>query len=185
MNITYIIPTVGRKSITNTINSILNEDKNARILIQRGSTAGKNRNSILSIELLSNQLDNIKSDFIAFIDDDDFYNEGYLSQIDNDFDIIVMRMNQGGLIIPSYSNELRKANVGINFIVKTEFLKKIIIKNNIIDDYFLFDEGHAEDWRFLEKLLRFNPKVKITDDVYYVCSQVNHKLPHHLQYKNE
>lgn len=185
MNITYIIPTVGRPSIQNTIQSILNEDKNARILIQRGGTAGKNRNLTMMMELVSSELDFIESDFISFIDDDDFYNEGYLTQIDSNYDLIVMRMNQNGTIIPRQDNILRGGNVGINFVIKTEFLKKICINDGIFNTEYLFDDHPGEDWRFLEKILKYNPTVKITDDVYYTCSQVNHMLPKHLQYKHE
>jgi hypothetical protein len=185
MNITYIIPTVGRASISNTIQSILNEDKTARILIQRGGTAGKSRNLLMMMELVLNKLDFIQSDFISFIDDDDFYNEGYLRQIDADYDLIIMRMNQNGTIIPRQDNILYESNVGINFAIKTDFLKTICMNDVNFNTEYLFDNQPAEDWRFLEKILKHNPKVKITDDVYYMCSQVNHMLPSHLQYKPE
>jgi hypothetical protein len=185
MNITYIIPTVGRSSISNTIQSILNEDKTARIIIQRGGTAGKNRNLVMMMEIISNELNIIQSDFISFIDDDDFYNEGYLKQIDNEYDLIVMRMNQNGSIIPKEDNILYESNIGINFAIKTDFLKKICMNDGKFDTEYLFDNQPAEDWRFLEKILKHNPKIKITDDVYYTCSQVNHILPSHLQYKPE
>jgi hypothetical protein len=183
MNITYIIPTVGRTSISNTIQSILNEDKTAKILIQRGGTAGKNRNLSMMMEIISNEMDFIQTDFIAFIDDDDFYSPGYLQQIDLDYDLIVMRMNQNGTIIPRPDNVLRGGNVGINFVIKLDLLRKVFINDGNFNTEYLFDDYPGEDWRFLEKILQYNPKVKITEDVYYNCSQVNHMLPEHLQYK--
>lgn len=185
MNITYIIPTVGRTSISNTIQSILNEDKNARILIQRGGKAGTNRNLAMIMELVSSELEFIKSEYICFIDDDDFYSEGYLTQFDLEYDLIILRMNQNGTIIPREDNILRGGNVGINFAIKTEFLKNICINNGNFNTTYLFDDNPGEDWRFLERILNYNPKIKITDDVYYICSQVNHLLPEHLQYKHE
>lgn len=185
MNITYIIPTVGRPSISNTIHSILDEDKHARIIIQRGGKAGTNRNLAMMMELVSSELNFIESEYIGFIDDDDFYVKGYLKQIDTDYDLIIMRMNQNGTIIPRQDNILRGGNVGINFVIKTEFLKKICINNGNFNTKYLFDDNPGEDWRFLEKILQYNPTYKITNDVYYICSQVNHLLPAHLQYKHE
>ena len=94
------------------------------------------------------------------MDDDDFYSKSYLNELDNEFDIIVVRMNQYGRFIPSYENEsLCYGNVGINFFIKMDFY----IKNNI-----LFDNlGHGEDWRFIEQHLKYNPKIKVTKDVFY------------------
>jgi glycosyltransferase involved in cell wall biosynthesis len=180
MRITYIIPTVGRSTISNTISSILAEDKNARIIVERNGTAGENRNKALLLEMTSTYIPTVSPDWIAFIDDDDFYNPGYLKEIDNEYDIIVMRMSQNGVNIPR-DNNLRFGNVGINFMVKTSFLRNSLINNNVIELKSLFDNSHGEDWRFIEGLLKHNAKVKITDKVFYICSSVNHLLPPHLR----
>lgn len=152
MKVNYIIPTLGRETITRTIESIINEDLNANILVRSVGTASQNRNKALK------EMPN--SDWVGFIDDDDFYSSGYLSELDNEFDIVVVRMNQYGGFIPRYENEsLVYGNVGINFFIKTDFYNK---------NFFLFDDlGHGEDWRFIEQHLKFNPKIKVTKDVYY------------------
>jgi hypothetical protein len=48
-----------------------------------------------------------------------------------------------------------------------------MLQSGEMDRAYLFDSlGPAEDWRFLEKILQHNPKVKITDKIFYECSQV-------------
>ena len=174
--VTYIIPTVGRASIAASIHSILSQDPNARIIIQQGGTAGENRNSGILSEVITNTVVENHSDWIAFLDDDDFYREGYLTELEDSYDLVVMKMLQNGVEIPRNST-LVGGNVGINFAISTAFLSKIMIQEGSLDTKYLFDSlGHAEDWRFLEKVLKYNPRVKITEKVYYECSQVNHML---------
>lgn len=154
----YIIPSIGRKSIERTINSIKSEDDSAEIIICRGGTAGENRNKGLEMA---------KGDWIFFIDDDDYYLTGYLNEINEDHDIVVFRMNQHGKIIPSYENEsLRFGNVGINFAIKKSFYDKLSVKFN--------HKSFGEDWMFLKQYLELKPKIKITDKVYYNAPIANH-----------
>jgi hypothetical protein len=172
--ITYIIPTMNRISLPTSIYSILSQDPIARIILQQGSTAGENRNSGLLSEVITSTVVEGYSNWIAFLDDDDFYREGYINEVDSSYDLIVMKMLQNGVEIPRNLN-LVGGNVGINFIISTSFLSKIMLEKGELDTSYLFDSlGHAEDWRFLEKILKHNPRVKITDQVYYECSQVNH-----------
>jgi len=155
---TYIIPTIGRKSLERTVDSIKSEDFNAEILICKNGTAGENRNKGLELAI---------GDWIFFIDDDDYYSAGYLNEIDDEFDIVVFRMSQQGKIIPSYENEnLVFGNVGINFAIKKSFYDKLKIKFN--------HTGFGEDWAFLKQYLALNPKIKITKDIYYNAPVANH-----------
>ena len=118
------------------------------ILVCKGGSAAVNRNLGLK---------NATGDWIFFIDDDDFYSEGYLSEVDESFDIIIFRMKMGHLIIPRLENEtIVKGNVGINFAIKTEFYKKLNAE---------FVNQFCEDWYFLEQYLKLNPKIKITEKV--------------------
>lgn len=172
--VTYIIPTVNRKSIVKSISSILSQDPLARIIIQQGGTAGENRNKGILSEIIANNVLGDHSEWISFLDDDDFYREGYLDELDSSYDVVVFRMLQNGVIIPK-GNLLYAGNVGINFAIKTSFLSSIMIVDEVLDSNYLFDSlGHAEDWRFLEKILTHSPNIKITDNIYYECSQVNH-----------
>lgn len=181
MRVTYIIPTVGRKSISKTVESILSEDPYAKISIQRGGTASENRNILLLSDIIYNQTLENHSDWICFIDDDDYYAPGYLFELDTNYDMVVFRMNQAGTIIPR-NEQLYAGNIGINFAIKSSVIGKIIMQDGTIDTRFLFDnEGHAEDWRFIEKILEYKPRVKITKDVFYICGSVNHMLPPELR----
>lgn len=147
---TYIVPTVERETLGRTLDSIRNEDPDGQILVCKGGSAAVNRNLGLK---------NATGDWIFFIDDDDFYSEGYLSEVDESFDIIIFRMKMGHLIIPRLENEtIVKGNVGINFAIKTEFYKKLNAE---------FVNQFCEDWYFLEQYLKLNPKIKITEKVYY------------------
>lgn len=155
---TYIIPSVGRPTLTRTIKSIIDEDNNAQIIVNNNGTAGENRNK---------GLEQANGTWLFFIDDDDFYSEGYLSEIDQYHDIVVFRMMQHDRVIPSYENsKLQLGNVGINFAIKKSFYDKIKAKFR--------NFGFAEDWFFLEQYLKLNPKVKITDKIYYNAPIANH-----------
>lgn len=174
--VVYIIPTLNRDSLFNSITSILTEDPYAKVVLKQGSTAGENRNAGILPEIIANTVVEDYSDWIVFLDDDDFLRKGYLLQLEDDYDIVVLKMLQNGIIIPR-DNNLRGGNVGINFAIKTSFLTGIMTSGGTINTSYLFDSlGHAEDWRFLEKILQHNPKIRITEDVYYECSQVNHLL---------
>lgn len=155
----YIIPTIGRELIGKTIGSICANDEDCTILVSKGGTASENRNKIL------NKILKIEDDdaWLIFVDDDDYYENGYLTELDPEFDIIVLRMRQGGTIIPQiHDNTLRLGNIGINFVVKLSFFKTC--------GEVLFDNGgEAEDWRFLQIILKHQPKLKITDKIYYMA----------------
>lgn len=156
----YIIPSVGRETLKRTIESIKAEDPSHEILICTGDTAGINRN---------NGLVKATGDWIFFIDDDDYYTPGYLSEINNDLDIVVLRMQQQDLIIPRYEKDyLVEGNVGINFAIKRSFYETLNIKFQ--------KRPIAEDWEFLKQLLANThlDKVKITKDVYYNAPIANH-----------
>lgn len=173
-HITYIIPTLNRESLTGSIKSILNQDPFAKIIIKQGNSAGINRNAGLLSEVLHSWIGFDSSNWIVFLDDDDILREGYLRELEDDYDIVVLKMLQNGTVIPR-NNQLVAGNVGINFAIRTEYLRDIVVKDSTIDTSYLFDSlGHAEDWRFLSKILQHGPRVKITDKVYYECTEVNH-----------
>lgn len=150
----YIIPTLNRPTLDRAIVSIIDEDTNANIIINSdGASAGENRNKAL--KRVSEE-----HEWIIFLDDDDFLGPGYLKQLDSDYQIVIFRMLQNGVTIPRRDDErLYFGNVGINFAIKTRHYLQRPIK---------FDsDGHGEDWRFFERLLAFEPKIKITNGVFY------------------
>lgn len=161
MNNLYIIPTINRESLSRTINSILKNDKNATITIKQGGKDYINRNFVLEEIVYKNE--SFTYDWIFHIDDDDYYVDGYMDEVDDNYEMIVLRMTQEGVIIPRLNNEtLRYGNVGINFAIKGSFLKKI--KQKI-----LFPSTLAEDWGYISQILKHKPKVKITKESFYMA----------------
>lgn len=149
----YIIPSIGRDTICKTIKSIQTYDPFSTIIISNGKKTGDSRNIGLST------VKNLNVDWVGFIDDDDFYDGDFTKELDKQYDIVIIRMNQEGKIIPRYEyRELKRGNVGINFFLKSNLFLK---HPNI------FDNKQAEDWRFLEYYLNLTDKIKITDKIYY------------------
>lgn len=104
-------------------------------------------------------------DWVVFLDDDDYFCKPFLHELDPKYDIVVLRMRQSGRVIPDYTNELRYENVGINIAVKNSFLTT--------DDKFAKTMKGGEDWKFFEGLLMRNPKVYVTDEIYYRAPKQN------------
>jgi|TARA_R110000824_G_scaffold21863_6_gene81038 glycosyltransferase involved in cell wall biosynthesis len=160
MKIDYIIPTLYRPTLSRTIASIQKENVNHNLLIYgTKESAGYNRN-----EGLNKVVD---SDWIVFVDDDDYLITGHSKELDKDFDIVVLRMKQDEKIIPNRENNVLQAgNMGINFAVNTSFYNK----NRVVFD----NEGHEEDWRFFIKLCEKTDKIKVTDKIYYIAPKTHH-----------
>ena len=142
MKIDFIIPTLFRDTLKKSKKSIIDENlgsENTNIFINgSGSSAGENRN--FGLQRVKN------SDWIVFLDDDDYLVQGFSKQLDSNFDIVVLRMLQENKYIPSKESkvsDLVLGNVGINFAIKTSFY----LKNKIFFDH----EGLGEDFRFLQK----------------------------------
>ena len=153
MKIDYIIPTLYRPTLSRTIASIQSEGDTHNLLIcGTKDSAGENRN-----ECLKKVKD---SDWIIFVDDDDYLLQGHTKELVSEFDIIILRMKQGDKIIPTPDSRVLEAgNIGINFALKTSFY---------LNYKFVFDnKGHEEDWRFLLQVFDKTKKIKVTDKIYY------------------
>jgi len=173
MKIDYIIATLYRDTLDRAIKSITDEGTNHNIFaighIKDGRGCG-NRNAGLS---------QVKdSDWIIFLDDDDYLVRGFSKQLDNNFDIVVFRMSQDASnpyyppkIIPKVCNKcsettskgccLHSGNVGSNFAIKTSFYLKY---------KWLFDcSVRTPDWHFLERAIEKTDKIKVTKDIFYVA----------------
>ena len=155
-----IIPTIGRDTLKKAIDSVklwaTYDNWVTSLIVETGGTASENRNNGLKkVEL-------IKPKWITFLDDDDYYNRCWYNELNDNYDIVIFRMKQGETIVPDKTNELRFGNVGINFALNMNRIKW--------EDLPKFDnDGEGEDWRFLEQLLKKYPKVKITNEIYYVA----------------
>ena len=157
--VAVIIPTIYRKSLSKAINSVM--EFNIVPIIESGGTAGENRNKGIQ------KAKNLKADWITFLDDDDYFSNIFNFSSASEYDIVILRMQQGDKLVPDETGKLKFGNVGINFALNMNRIKW--------EDLPKFDnDGEGEDWRFLEQLLEKYPKVKITKDIYYVAPKRNY-----------
>jgi hypothetical protein len=160
----YIIPTLSRDTLGRTVKSIFSEDKFANIiLVGTGNSAGQNRN--IGISRVNPDLK-----WTLFIDDDDYYEAGYLGELKDEYDLVVLRAKVGtNWVQPPFGESvLRESKVGIHFAIKTELL----IKSDIQFDY----GSSGEDWRFLQKVMELTSDYTITDKVYYIAPIPQHHI---------
>lgn len=158
--VTFITPTLGRPTLSRTINSIINQQDwdwksvvmfdgkepnystdNDHIIVTRTADhlgAGQVRNEAMKL---------VTTDWIAFVDDDDWLELDYIDTLKQycKYDIVIFTYKdvKTGNVQPPIDSEssFRFGNVGISFAVKTDFL----IKNNI-----KFREVPCEDYHFLD-----------------------------------
>ena len=185
--ITFIIPTIGRSTLINSINSLKNQtikdwyaiiifdgiscnidiDDN-RIKVLECDKKGININS--AGEVRNYGMSFVETKWIAFLDDDDiietdyietFYNEMNLY---NDLDIIIFRMNDNGRIIPKLKTDnFYLCDVGISFILKKE----------IYDEGCKFTPDGAEDFLYLDKIRKLGKRMMISPYVKYYVRNSN------------
>lgn len=178
--ITFIIPSVNRKTLTNSVNSILNQtNPNWKCIIiydgvdgvtfndERISTTKINKLGVVGAVhgqsgLVRNKgIEMVDTEWIGFLDDDDTIHPDYVKTLSEkylDYDFVVWRMiDFDGVILPSLqNNDLIFSNVGISFCYKNKF-------NGL-----LFDNNRdGEDFDFLMKLKSLSDKWIITPEVYY------------------
>tara|TARA_R110001592_G_scaffold20489_17_gene83125 strand:- start:1049 stop:1543 length:495 start_codon:yes stop_codon:yes gene_type:complete len=160
MRVDYIIPTIYRETLDRTKKSIRQENVDYNIMTcGTGNSASQNRNKCL--------LEVKESDWIVFVDDDDYLIKGHSEELDDNYDIVVFRMKneEHDLIIPRLEDEeLRWGNIGINFAIKTDFW----LNNKIRFD----DGGTSEDWRFMVQVMKRTNKIKITEKIYYIVPKL-------------
>ena len=186
--ITFIIPTIGRKTLKNTLISLQNQtienwkailifdgcDINInniddRIKIVRCNKLGSNINNAGLVRNYGIELADTK--WIAFLDDDDVIDETYLEkfyeelELNNGFDLLIFRMNLYGRVIPSLDTDNFYINdVGISFVVKKE-----IFYNEI-----KFVPDGAEDFLLLNQIRKKNYKMIISPYImYYVENSIH------------
>jgi glycosyltransferase involved in cell wall biosynthesis len=186
-NITFIIPTIGRKTLENSINSLLNQtisDWKAIIIfdgINPTININDNRIKIIQIEKLGLHINNAgnvrnygislaNTKWIAFLDDDDIISIDYIEtfykelKIYPDLDVLIFRMKQEDRIIPKLSTDnFYICDVGISFI-----MNKDIYNNNI-----KFIPDGAEDFLYLNKIRDNNYKIIISPYVKYFVREKN------------
>jgi len=207
--ITFIIPTIGRKSLNETINSLYNlENKNwnaliifdgiknnfylndERLIILEINKVGKidkknNAGCVRNIGFDYIKNNNIDTEFIGFVDDDDTLHPKYINslveekKINSDLDLIIFRMiYKNNIFLPTkFDTKIKVKHVGISFAFKKELIQDT---NNYFINY------PYEDYLFLKNIEKNNYKIIISPFINYFIEtkytnfnneQININLP--------
>lgn len=176
--ITFIIPSVNRATLTNSVNSLLNQtNKNWKCIIIYDGVDGvdfdDDRIKCIKIDKLGNNtsshgvsglvrdagLDLVETEWIGFLDDDDTLEPEYVETLFNkytDYDFVIFRMIwENGRVFPS-GESLYFGNVGISFCYKNKFENLRFGRN---------DDG--EDFEFVTKLKNITNNYIITPEILY------------------
>lgn len=196
--ITFIIPTIGRDSLSIAIQSLLKQTNpnwkcilvfdGVQIQTEIDYIGGKyslledTRFSLLRTKKLGNlNLTNLNSriggsaglvrdealklcstEWVGFLDDDDFLSQTYVELLYekyHTYDLVVWRAiwNNGQILPPLGTNELKRSMVGIHFCYKKSTFPNIFFNHN--------DGG--EDFNFLKKILNSTNNYIVTNDIVY------------------
>jgi len=178
--ITFIVPSINRPTLDNTIQSLLNQtNPNWKCFVLYDGVDGKKfidpRIEIFKLEKLGNKgerhgnaglvrNEGIKmcdTEWVGFLDDDDTIHEDYVKTLFekyDTYDFVVWRMKTiDGKIFPELSrNNLIKNRVGISISFKSK-IPNMLFDNN--------DDG--EDFEFVDKLQNTTDNFIITPEIYY------------------
>ena len=187
--VTFIIPSIGRKTLKNTIDSLLNQtiekwnaiiifdgivsniiNNDKRIKILETNKKGLNINS--SGLVRNYGISYAKTKWIAFIDDDDIISNDYLEVFYNeleenyelDLDVIIFRMKLENRIIPKLNTDnFYLCDVGISYVMKKE----------IFDSGIKFIPDGAEDFIHLDNMRKNGYKMMISPYIKYFVNTEN------------
>jgi glycosyltransferase involved in cell wall biosynthesis len=189
-SITFIIPTIGRDTLLNSINCLKNQtiklwkaiiiydgiksninNSDPRIKIIEIDKAGIDKNSAGNVR--NHGISFVDTKWIAFLDDDDLIDNDYIETFYNELklypsiDVLIFRMAMDNRIVPELKTDnFYLCDVGISFIIKRE-----ICDNNI-----LFEPDSVEDFLFLDKIRENNYEMMISPYVkYFVKNKVLNK----------
>lgn len=179
--VTFIIPTIGRTTLKNSIDSLLQQtvkEWNAIIIfdgIKNNINIEDDRIKIVEIDKCGKNINNAglvrnygisisNSVWIAFLDDDDIISNDYLEIFYrekykyNFIDLFIFRMNLNGRIVPKLKTDnFYLCDVGISF----------IMRKSIYDNGLMFINDGAEDYLYLDTIRRNNYKIMILPYVKY------------------
>lgn len=179
--ITFVIPTIGRSTLSQTLNCLVNqtnpnwkaivvfdgisstiENTDPRIRIIESPKLGEGYNSAGLVRNYG--ITFADTEWIAFVDDDDGISNNYVDLFIAESsahvlaDIIVFRMLHYGFITPCLSvSKLDIGNVGISFAVKKK----------LFDDGHIFIPSGIEDYTYLSEAANKNYNIMISPHVTY------------------
>lgn len=117
-------------------------------------------------------LDHVDTDWIAFLDDDDWVKESYVQKLRGyvlaqpHLDLIVFSYQDStnGRVVPhERQNKIEECKVGISFAVKTSLIRLNHIK---------FTENAIEDFRFLDACVKAGANYLIPHDIQYMVGGI-------------
>jgi len=184
--ITFIIPTIGRDTLTNSIQSLLNQRNNnweaiiifdgikpnievndKRIKVMQIDKKGRDKNSAGLVRNIGIKYAN--TNWIGYLDDDDYLANDYIDcfynelNLNHDMDVLIFRMNDKNKILP----ELKTDNFYLNHVGISFVMKKKIFDNNLI-----FVPSSSEDFEYLNLMRNNNYKIIISPYIkYFVRSE--------------
>jgi glycosyltransferase involved in cell wall biosynthesis len=187
--ITFIIPTIGRATLIDSINSIISQtNKNWKAIvvfdgIEPTINIDDDRIKIIKINKTgnSNHAGRVRNEgikiattkWIAFLDDDDYIKDDYIDtfyeelKYKPDLDVLIFRMVWcDNRIIPSLNTDnIYKGDVGISF----------IMKKSLFDNGFIFYPSNTEDFDLLNKIKNNKYKIMISPYIKYFvrCNNSN------------
>ena len=191
--ITFVIPSIGRATLQNTVQSIINQTvgywkivivmdgvycpfcwEDERIRIYKIGKSGENVNHAGNVRNFG--IKQAKSEWIAFVDDDDIlhpkYIETFWDEMDNsekNIDVFVFRMKLGERIIPSLQQkDIVPFDVGISFLVRKSMLEKNKIEfvPDGMEDYFFLQKcKENKSVIFLSKYVRYYVRIEKIEEI--------------------
>jgi len=200
--ITFIIPTIGRPSLNDTVNSILSQtcqewyvvivfdgiEPNFEIhddRIQIVQFAGEISESHKSNEHRAGCVRNygvqfVTTEWIAFVDDDDTLRQNYVevfleetAKYDND--AVIFRMIQHDVID---GEQVIRIHPDLN--IDNFYLRNVgisfAVKKRIFGSGIVFRNGIEEDYHFLDIVRQNNYKMMISPNILYTVKAVNVQL---------
>lgn len=178
--ITFIIPSLNRPTLPNSINSLLNQtDPNWECIIIYDGVDGPDfddkRIKTIKIEktgiigqhtgesgLVRNYgIKEVKTSWIGFLDDDDTIHPNYVRDLFtkySEYDFVIWRMkySNGRILPPLGNNDLVFGNVGISFCYR-----------NIFGDVLFENNRNGEDLDMIYKIKSLTNNYVLAREVYY------------------
>ena len=185
--ITFVIPSIGRKTLYRTLKSIKNQYiknwnvfiiydgiknilnknilKDKRIQFYELKKTGKKNNAGT---IRNFGLSKCNTKWVGFLDDDDTISPDYINKFLFEInkykyiDCLIFRMYSKNRIIPNkYTNKIKITDVGISFIINKKIYKKIT-----------FIPSNSEDFDYLKNIKKYNYNILLSNFVsYFVRSE--------------